>query len=72
MQFHKYHMVDVSPWPLCGALSAYLLTNGAVMYFNFVKEGWFLLNLGFILVLATMYLWWRDVVRESTLEGRLF
>jgi len=26
--------------------------------------------LGFVLLLATKYFWWRDIVREGTLEGQ--
>ncbi|KAJ0434438.1 putative cytochrome-c oxidase [Helianthus annuus] len=33
------------------------------------KVGATLLNLGLIFILYTMFVWWRDVLRESTLEG---
>jgi cytochrome c oxidase subunit 3 len=64
---HPYHLVDPSPWPILGAVAAGLTTMGAVM---FMHGGWpWLLPLGFILILLTMFLWFRDVVREGTYLG---
>ena len=68
-QRHSYHLVDPSPWPLIGSLSAFTLTNGGVMYFHSYQKGGFVLLLGLILVLLTMFIWWRDVIREATFEG---
>ena len=31
VQRHPYHLVDPSPWPLIGSISALLLTTGGVM-----------------------------------------
>lgn len=66
---HPYHLVDASPWPIIGAFSALLLTFGGVMYMHSYNYGSFLLSFGFIMVIYTMIVWWRDVVRESTFEG---
>ena len=66
-QKHPYHLVDPSPWPLVGALAAGTLAVGGVLYMHEIT-GW-LVPIGFVLVLLTMYLWWRDVVREAEVEG---
>ena len=68
-QRHTFHLVDQSPWPLVGSISALTLTNGAVLYFHSFKTGGFTLVLGFVMVLYTMFVWWRDVIREGTFEG---
>lgn len=68
-QRHTYHLVDPSPWPLVGALAGFTLTSGGVMYFHSFIGGGYIILLGLLLVLGTMYVWWRDVVRESTFEG---
>ncbi len=60
---HPYHLVSPSPWPAMGSLSAFVLALGAVQYWH--SDSWLFLALGFALVLATMALWWRDVVREA-------
>ena len=63
---HDYHIIDPSPWPFIGSVSAFVMAVGAVTYFH---DGpiWFLL-IGLLGVLYTMLGWWRDVINES-LEG---
>ena len=64
---HPYHLVDPSPWPLFGAIAAGVLTTGAVLYMH--GYGWITMIMGILLVLATMAVWWRDVIREATFQG---
>jgi cytochrome c oxidase subunit 3 len=64
-----FHMVTPSPWPFVMSLSAFTMMNGSVMYFHFVNGGKFVMFLGLALVITTMILWWRDVIREATFEG---
>ncbi len=61
-----YHLVDPSPWPLLGSLAGGLLAVGAVMQFH--GSGWYLLAAGLVAVLAVMFGWWRDIVRESVVQ----
>ncbi|MTJ84436.1 MAG: cytochrome c oxidase subunit 3 [Telmatospirillum sp.] len=60
---HPYHLVQPSPWPAFGALSAFVLAFGAVQWWHGSPP--FILAGGFLLVLLTMALWWRDVLREA-------
>lgn len=67
---HDYHLVDPSPRPLIGALSALFLAIGLVMTMKAMtlgglKAGPFVLGAGFIGVLYTMAAWWADVVKEA-------
>ena len=64
---HPYHLVDQSPWPLTGAIRALMMTSGLILWFH--NKTFSLLIAGFILLIATMIKWWRDVVRESTFQG---
>jgi len=66
-QAHAYHMVDPSPWPLTGAVGALLITSGLAIWFHFHSIT--LITLGLILLLLTMFQWWRDVIREGTFQG---
>jgi cytochrome c oxidase subunit 3 len=68
-QKHPYHLVDPSPWPLLGSLGALASTIGGVMYMHFFVEGGTLLSLGLGVILYTMFIWWCDVLHESTYEG---
>lgn len=69
VQRHPYHLVDMSPWPLVASVSALVTTTGGVMYMHSYSGGGFMLSLGLLSVLGTMYVWWRDVIREATFEG---
>jgi len=66
---HPYHLVDPSPWPIFASLAALASTLGGVMYMHSFIGGGSLLLLGITMLLYTMFVWWRDVVRESTYEG---
>nr|YP_009158762.1 cytochrome c oxidase subunit III [Crella elegans]AKO90219.1 cytochrome c oxidase subunit 3 [Crella elegans] len=65
--YHPYHLVDPSPWPLVGACGAFFTTVGGVLYFHYSQSG--LLVLGLVLIIGTMIVWWRDVIREGTYQG---
>ena len=78
---HDYHLVDPSPWPVVGSLSAFVLALGAIGYMHttytddgmsgglalgpLVIQGKAIMLIGFAMVLYTMLGWWRDVVKES-------
>jgi cytochrome c oxidase subunit 3 len=71
---HDYHLVDPSPWPLIGAVSAFFLALGAIMWMKDLTMagahvGPYVFGAGLIGVLYTMLSWWTDVVREATYEG---
>jgi len=60
---HPYHLVQPSPWPIVGAISAFALALGAITYMH---GGSLLLVVpGILGVLYTMLVWWRDVIKES-------
>ena len=60
---HDYHLVDPSPWPVVGAVAAFILAVGAVTWMH--GGTWIIMTLGFLLILYTMFMWWRDVLREA-------
>jgi cytochrome c oxidase subunit 3 len=69
IQKHPFHLVDPSPWPIFASLSAFVSTVGGVMYMHGYNGGNGMLSLGFLMILYSMFVWWRDVVREATFEG---
>lgn len=62
---HQFHLVDPSPWPASMCFALLFLTSGAVMLFH----GFFLwpviFPIGVIGVIAVMFLWWKDVIKEG-------
>nr|AZH80985.1 cytochrome c oxidase subunit III [Caridina papuana] len=69
MTFHKhtYHLVDMSPWPLTGSISAMMITTGLAKWFH--QRNMDLLLLGLLATALTMMQWWRDITREGTYQG---
>nr|AWV83723.1 cytochrome oxidase subunit III [Tettigarcta crinita] len=67
MNNHPYHLVNYSPWPLTGSLGTLTFVSGMIMMFH--KYNLYLLMLGTIILLLTMFQWWRDISRESTFQG---
>merc|ERR1712194_392165 len=65
---HSWHLVDPSPWPLVTSIGAFTVTFGLVLYMHNYQYGDSLMICGFIILLYSVYMWWRDVVREATLE----
>jgi cytochrome c oxidase subunit 3 len=67
---HPFHLVDPSPWPFFASVFALSITFGSVLYFHGYDVGFNLLRLGFFILVLVLTLWWRDVIREATFEGR--
>jgi cytochrome c oxidase subunit 3 len=68
-QRHAFHLVDPSALPFITSIAALCLTSGSVLYFHGYVGGLESTFFGFFCVLICFFLWWRDVVRESTYEG---
>nr|QJS34741.1 cytochrome c oxidase subunit III [Lucanus chengyuani] len=67
MKNHPYHLVDISPWPILGALSAMISMVGIIKWFHMFNPT--LLLLGLSITSLIMYQWWRDITREGTFQG---
>nr|YP_010274844.1 cytochrome c oxidase subunit III [Gerosis phisara]UJV31536.1 cytochrome c oxidase subunit III [Gerosis phisara] len=65
---HPYHLVDYSPWPLTGAIGTMTFVTGLVKWFHNFNMN--LLILGYIIIILTMFQWWRDICREGTFQGK--
>jgi len=73
---HDFHLVEPSRWPMVGAISAFTLAFGLVLFMHpemlgGVGESLGILTIvpGIVLMAVTMFGWWTDVVREATFEG---
>jgi cytochrome c oxidase subunit 3 len=71
---HDYHLVDPSPWPAVGSVFAFIMAVGAIVWMRthaagagtlLGMRGPWLFGLGVLGVLYTMFMWWRDVIREA-------
>lgn len=67
---HDYHLVDPSPWPFIGSVSALILAVGFITFIRGMpiaglQIGGLVFGIGVIGVLYTMAAWWVDVVKEA-------
>lgn len=69
LQKHPFHLVDPSPWPFVASVTVFTTAIGAVMYMHGYMYGGMTLSFGFVGILYTMFVWWRDVIREATFQG---
>ena len=60
---HDYHILPPSIWPFTGAVSAFIMLFGAVLWMH--NYGPWMGLIGFVGVLYTMYAWWSEVVHEG-------
>lgn len=69
-QKHLYHLVDLSLWLLSASTGALMRTTGSVRKFHGYVGGGTSMRRGRVRRRYTMYVWWRDIVREGTYEGQ--
>jgi cytochrome c oxidase subunit 3 len=66
---HSYHLVEPSPWPAVGAMGGFVTAIGAIMYMHEMPFGGSIMTVGFLSILFTMFMWWRDVIKEAEYQG---
>src|SRR5262249_55270812 len=69
---HDYHLVNPSPWPAVGATAAFVTAVGLIVWVRsmhgegvFGVKGPSLFCVGGAGLLFTMFMWWRDVIKEA-------
>ena len=60
---HDYHILPPSIWPFIGAVGAFIMLFGAVLWMKGITPLMFFAGLA--AVLYTMFAWWSDVVHEG-------
>jgi len=69
---HDYHLIDPSPWPAVASISAFITAIGAIVWMRsmsgaglFGLKGPYIFIIGMMGILYTMFMWWRDVIKEA-------
>src|SRR6202035_952856 len=71
VKHHDYHLVDPSPWPIVGAVSAFIMAVGAILWMHHLTAAApIIFGIGTIGVLYTMASWWTDVIRVAQISHR--
>lgn len=66
---HRFHIVTPSPWPLYSSVAVFVLLVSTVSYMHRFIGGGNGMLLGTLLLIISMFVWWRDVIREGTWQG---
>nr|AML26151.1 cytochrome c oxidase subunit III [Scolytinae sp. BMNH 1274282] len=66
-QNHPFHLVDQSPWPLMSSLSTFTILMGLIKIFHLNSINLFTISM--ITNMMITFQWWRDISRESTMQG---
>lgn len=67
LTINPYHLVEPRPWPIIGSLGAIFLTRGTAFWFHSSRI--ILIITGLSIIILTIVQWWRDVIRERTIQG---
>nr|UZT67775.1 cytochrome c oxidase subunit III [Paracanthobdella livanowi] len=67
MSRSPFHLVEVSPWPIMAAFSAFLMTSGTTIWLHSSSK--LIFSSGLLLMILCAAQWWRDVTREASFAG---
>ncbi len=62
---HPFHIVHPSPWPICTSIALFFTTLGAALSFHGHVLGHGFCAVGFVLLIITVFSWWKDVIHEG-------
>jgi cytochrome c oxidase subunit 3 len=62
---HDFHIVNPSPWPLMGAISAMVMLGASTFWWHGYSWGMWVSALGLFGVMATFFFWFSDVRDEA-------
>nr|YP_010951060.1 cytochrome oxidase subunit 3 [Nannizziopsis barbatae]WML69457.1 cytochrome oxidase subunit 3 [Nannizziopsis barbatae] len=69
LQFHPYHLVSPSPWPLYTSTTLFVLTTTGVLSMHGFTNCWYIFILALMNLIMSMSLWFRDIISEGTYLG---
>uniref|UniRef100_A0AAU8G892 Cytochrome c oxidase subunit 3 n=1 Tax=Colposcenia ignota TaxID=3230277 RepID=A0AAU8G892_9HEMI len=64
---HQFHLVDPSPWPFLISFNLLSLTVTTTMFLNTKDKKMMMFSI--FVIMWMMFIWWRDIHRESTFQG---
>lgn len=64
---HPYHLVTLRPWPINVSFRLIIILRGVLILFNNFNIN--LILIGLLLTILNLIQWWRDVIRERTIQG---
>ena len=68
-QGHPFHLVSPSPWPIFTCVSLLTLTTSGVSTMHGFSNAGYWLPCALVLLISSMFFWFRDVISEGTYLG---
>lgn len=68
-QGQPYHLVSPSPWPIITSISLLALTTSTVLTMHCFGNAGRFLTFALIILVASMFLWFKDIIIEATYIG---
>lgn len=68
-QDHPFHLVSPSPWPVNTSLSLFSLTLSGALSLHSFNSSYLFFFVALIVVVSSMFLWFRDIIAEGTFLG---
>lgn len=68
-QFHPFHLVSPSPWPVDSSTCLLCLTCTGVLFMHGYSLAGYLLFISVLSLISCMSLWFRDIISEATYIG---
>nr|UAA82132.1 cytochrome c oxidase subunit III [Odontofroggatia galili] len=65
--YQPFHLVTLSPWPILTSLSS-LIMFSSILYM-YMNQSIIFMIISLMILLFCLFQWWRDVIRESLLQG---
>jgi cytochrome c oxidase subunit 3 len=65
---HSYHIVDPSPWPIATAFTLLFVALGVLAVIKEITLGLPFLIISSLLLIAVIWSWWSDVVKEALIQ----
>ena len=67
---HNYHLVENSPWPIYVSISLFSMIISVIMLFNNKSFSFEIFLLSIIALSFSLYFWMKEIIIESTYEGK--
>lgn len=67
--FHKWHIVTYSPWPFFVSIILFTIPLSLVGFFKGITFSLFFFYFSFFLLIYVIFLWFNDIIIESSGEG---
>ena len=67
--FHLFHLVNRSPWPIITATGGWFFTTGLAFTLHRVENGTTILTFSILILIIAAFFWFNEIIEEATFLG---